>query len=89
MATSNAPDSPAFDQSIAGCLTAAIGPHGLTDAELARWYSRLDPELARLKADHQARRLDLLRLPGTLRALCWQTDVALCAWPSSTRDNAS
>jgi glucose-6-phosphate isomerase len=51
-----------YRQSIAGCLDGAIGRHGLSGAELARWLDRLTPAIARLKADYRDRRLPLLRV---------------------------
>lgn len=51
-----------FVQSVTGCLASAIGPHGLSDAELARSLAKLTPELARLKDDHATARLELLRI---------------------------
>jgi glucose-6-phosphate isomerase len=52
-----------YKQSIAGCLTGAIGAHGLSDDELGRWLGKLGPALTGLKADHASGRLPLLRLP--------------------------
>lgn len=52
-----------YKQSIAGCLSGAIGAHGLADDELARWLGKLGPALTGLKADHASGRLPLLRLP--------------------------
>jgi glucose-6-phosphate isomerase len=55
--------SPApYRQSIAGCLSGAIGEHGLTEAELGRWLERLAPALHDLKADYASGRLPLLRI---------------------------
>ena len=51
---------PGYTQSLAGCLSGAIGGHGLNDAELSRWLAKLEPELARLKQDHSTKRLELL-----------------------------
>lgn len=51
-----------YRQSIAGCLSGAIGAHGLTDAELGRWIEKLKPALEALKDDHATRRLPLLRI---------------------------
>jgi len=53
----------AYRQSIAGCLTGAIGEHGLSEAELGRWLGKLAPALHDLKADHASGRLPLLRIP--------------------------
>src|SRR5262245_60566235 len=52
-----------YRQSIDGCLEAAIGRHGLSEAELARWLDRLGPAIAGLKEDYRSRRLPHLRIP--------------------------
>ena len=62
MASSNTSLPPAFQQSVAGCLSPAIGAHGLNEAGLAGWLAKLKPELARLKDDHRLSRLELLRI---------------------------
>ena len=49
-------------QSMAGCLSGAIGTHGLTEAELNLWTDRLGPALDALKQDYADRRLPLLRI---------------------------
>ncbi|MGE0025314.1 MAG: glucose-6-phosphate isomerase [Hyphomicrobium sp.] len=59
----SAKPSAAYRQSIAGCLTGAIGEHGLSEAELGRWLEKLAPALHDLKADHASGRLPLLRIP--------------------------
>jgi glucose-6-phosphate isomerase len=62
MTTSVAPSlavSP-FRQRIEGCRAQTIGGHGLSDAELARWVARLEPELDRLRSDCADKRLELL-----------------------------
>lgn len=51
-----------YRQSIAGCLSGAIGEHGLTESELARWLERLAPALHDLKADYATGRLPLLKI---------------------------
>ncbi len=50
-------------QSIDGCLEAAIGAHGLSEASLARLLDELAPALETLRAHHRDRTLPLLRLP--------------------------
>jgi glucose-6-phosphate isomerase len=52
-----------YTQSIAGCLEGAIGRHGLSDAELARWLDRLFPAVARLQDDYRTGRLPHLTIP--------------------------
>jgi glucose-6-phosphate isomerase len=52
-----------YRQSIDGCLEAAIGRHGLSEAERARWLDRLEPAIAGLKEDYRSRRLPHLRIP--------------------------
>lgn len=52
-----------YQQSIAGCLDRAIGPHGLSAAEYARWLDRLSPAIARLQEDYRTARLPHLRVP--------------------------
>lgn len=54
--------SPAYRQSIAGCLFGAIGTHGLSEAELGSWLQKLAPALHDLKADYASGRLPLLRI---------------------------
>lgn len=51
-----------YSHSIAGCLDAAIGPHGLGEAELVRSVEQLAPALEALKTDHREGRLALLRI---------------------------
>jgi glucose-6-phosphate isomerase len=51
-----------FRQSIAGCLASSIGEHGLTDAELASWLSKLAAPVAELQDSYRQRTLPLLRL---------------------------
>jgi glucose-6-phosphate isomerase len=51
-----------YRQSIDGCLDGAIGPHGLSKEELARWLDRLVPAVARLKEDYRTGRLPHLRI---------------------------
>jgi glucose-6-phosphate isomerase len=52
-----------FSQSIDGALAETIGAHGLDRVGLARWLARLEPEIDRLRADYETRRLPLLRVP--------------------------
>jgi glucose-6-phosphate isomerase len=51
-----------YTQSIAGCLDGAIGKHGLSQAELARWLDPLAPAIAALQDDYRSRRLPHLRI---------------------------
>src|SRR5689334_15207487 len=51
-----------YTQSIAGCLDGAIGEHGLTGAELARWLDPLAPAIAALQDDYRSRRLPHVRI---------------------------
>jgi len=51
-----------YTQSIAGCLDGAIGAHGLSAAELARWLDPLAPAIAALQEDYRSRRLPHLRI---------------------------
>jgi glucose-6-phosphate isomerase len=51
-----------FSQRIGGCLSDAIGEHGLTNAELANWLDRVRAPLAELKASYRDRTLPLLRI---------------------------
>src|SRR5262249_22558157 len=51
-----------FTQSIAGCLASSIGEHGLSDAELASWLSKLAAPMAELQESYRQRTLPLLRL---------------------------
>jgi len=51
-----------YTHSIAGCLSGAIGQHGLTEAELKVWLDRLVPAVEALKDDYRSRRLPLLRI---------------------------
>jgi glucose-6-phosphate isomerase len=54
--------SSAYRQSIAGCLSGAIGEHGLSESELGRWLEKLAPALHDLKADYASGRLPLLKI---------------------------
>ncbi len=60
--SSSSASSPAYRQSIAGCLSGAIGEHGLSEAELGRWLTQCAPALHDLQADHASGRLPLLRI---------------------------
>jgi glucose-6-phosphate isomerase len=51
-----------YTHSIAGCLEGAIGRHGLSAPELARWLDPLGPAIAALQEDYRARRLPHLRI---------------------------
>jgi glucose-6-phosphate isomerase len=51
-----------YRPSIAGCLDGAIGPHGLSGAQLARWLDRLAPAIARLREDYRTGRLPHLTI---------------------------
>lgn len=55
-------DNLGYRQSIAGTSAAAIGEHGLTPAEAAKWLDRTAPHIEALKADYASRRLPLLRI---------------------------
>ncbi len=52
-----------YRQSIAGCLSGAIGEHGLGEADLMRWLAKLEPALHALKDDYATGRLPLLKVP--------------------------
>jgi glucose-6-phosphate isomerase len=54
--------SPVYRQSIAGCLDAAIGAHGLTERELAQYLDRLNPAISRLQQAYEQRTLPHLRI---------------------------
>ena len=51
-----------YKHSIAGCLSGAIGEHGLTEVQLKTWLDRLAPAIEDLKDDYRNRRLPLLRI---------------------------
>jgi glucose-6-phosphate isomerase len=51
-----------YAQSIEGCLENAIGRHGLSAAEVARWLDALAPSVAALQEDYHSRRLPHLRI---------------------------
>jgi glucose-6-phosphate isomerase len=51
-----------YTHSVAGCLSGAIGAHGLTEAELKGWLDRVAPAIEALKDDYGNRRLPLLRV---------------------------
>ena len=51
-----------FRHAIAGCLSSAIGEHGLTEQELGTWLDKLTTPLAELKERYRDRTLALLRL---------------------------
>jgi glucose-6-phosphate isomerase len=59
----NDPVAPLYRQSLGGCLEGAIGRHGLTEADFARWLDRLAPAIERLQDDYASRRLPHLRVP--------------------------
>jgi glucose-6-phosphate isomerase len=62
---SQSPDLPAavpFRQTIAGCLSGAIGEHGLSEAELKHWLERTAAPLRELKDSYRDRTLPLLRI---------------------------
>jgi glucose-6-phosphate isomerase len=52
----------AYRQSIAGCLDAAVGTHGLSQADLGRWLARLEPALDKLRDGYTSRSLPHLRI---------------------------
>ena len=54
---------PLYRQSVAGCLEGAIGQHGLSANELARFLSPLGPAIEGLQQDYATRRLPHLRIP--------------------------
>jgi glucose-6-phosphate isomerase len=58
----NDPAAP-YRHSLAGCLDGAIGRHGLTEPEFARWLDKLAPAIERLQADYAGRKLAHLRIP--------------------------
>lgn len=60
--SSSAVSSAPYRQSIAGCLSGAIGVHGLSEAELGSWLAKLAPALHELKADYASGRLPLLKI---------------------------
>ena len=72
----------AYDQSVAGCLAGAIGAHGLSAEALAKWVAKLEPEMARLKADVADKRLELL---GIVRETA-DVDVAAAALAALSKD---
>src|SRR6185295_13283782 len=51
-----------YTHSITGCLSGAIGEHGLTETQLQSWLDRLAPAVEALKEDYRGRRLPLLRI---------------------------
>lgn len=52
----------AYTQDISGCLTGAIGSHGLPHNGLDAWLARAAPALAGLRADYATGALPLLRI---------------------------
>lgn len=54
----------ALMQSVEGCLTAAIGEYGLTDALMNAWLGKLEPGIAKLRRGYETGGLPLLRIPG-------------------------
>ena len=57
-----APQLP-YVQSIAGCVSGAIGDHGLSESELLAFLGKLSPHLARLVDDEMLGRLPLFKVP--------------------------
>lgn len=49
-------------QSIAGCLSPAIGAHGLAEDQLRRWLKKADPLIEQLKGEYTSGSLPLLRI---------------------------
>ncbi|MFN0219035.1 MAG: glucose-6-phosphate isomerase [Hyphomicrobium sp.] len=54
--------APLFLQNIDGCMTGAIGAHGLTDAAYASWLAKTAPLIAGLKREYAERSLAVLRI---------------------------
>lgn len=54
--------TPTYIQSVGGCMTSAIGAHGLDPAVLQRQIDRLQPKLERLKTDYETSALPILRI---------------------------
>src|SRR5690606_24823423 len=52
-----------FRQSVDGLLEPAIGSYGLSDADVRRWVSGLEPALEGLRKDWETGDLSLLRVP--------------------------
>jgi glucose-6-phosphate isomerase len=59
-----------FSQSIAGCLEATIGRHGLPQASLDAYLAKLEPRLASLREAYAKGTLPVLRVPE------WREDIA-------------
>ncbi|HRQ26799.1 glucose-6-phosphate isomerase [Hyphomicrobium sp.] len=57
-----APSPSSYRQSIDGCLSDAIGSHGLSDAEFEHWLDKLAPHLASLQDDYVTGALPVLRI---------------------------
>jgi glucose-6-phosphate isomerase len=51
-----------YVQSVEGCLSAAIGAHGLTAQHLEAWLAKVWPHVEALRADYASRSLALLRI---------------------------
>lgn len=50
-------------QSVEGCLEAAIGAHGLSEAEFESWLAKLTPAIETLRTQYESGALPLLRVP--------------------------
>ncbi|MGI9523492.1 MAG: glucose-6-phosphate isomerase [Hyphomicrobiaceae bacterium] len=55
-------DSGAFRQTISGCMTAAVGQRGLSQAELSSWLERASAALSTIQSKHRERPYDLLNV---------------------------
>lgn len=56
------PSPSSYRQSIDGCLSDAIGAHGLSEADFKRWLDKLTPHLEALQSDYETGALPLLRI---------------------------
>ncbi|MHA1567775.1 MAG: glucose-6-phosphate isomerase [Alphaproteobacteria bacterium] len=65
-----------YTHDISGCLSATIGEHGLSEAELANQLGRCAAPLAALTQWQQAGSLPLLELPGRRDDLAEMRDIA-------------
>lgn len=55
--------SQGITQSVDGCLSQAIGAHGLSDSDFGNWLHRTEPLIAQLRREYDTGTLPLLRIP--------------------------
>ena len=65
-----------YTHDISGCLSAAVGDHGLDEADFANQLQACEAPLARLRRWHQSGSLPLLDLPARRDDLAEMAEIA-------------